>query len=167
VNEENIVKALKEGPYGRCVYESDNDVCDHQVVNLEFSNGSTASFTMVAFSQKICVRDTKIYGTKGEIWTDGTKIQTYDFITEDINVYAPLDVPGDDLSKIRARKTGMSGHGYADFYLMDAFISAARHNDAKYLISGPKETLQSHELVFQAEQSRVSRQIVEIEAYDW
>lgn len=28
---ENITEALKHGPYGQCVYESPNDVVDHQV----------------------------------------------------------------------------------------------------------------------------------------
>jgi hypothetical protein len=28
---ENITDALQNGPYGKCVYESSNDVCDQQV----------------------------------------------------------------------------------------------------------------------------------------
>ncbi|CAG8843774.1 26718_t:CDS:2, partial [Gigaspora margarita] len=53
---EHIETELKNGPYGRCVYESDNDVMDNQVVNLEFANGSTANITMIAYTEAITER---------------------------------------------------------------------------------------------------------------
>ncbi|MDQ9817063.1 hypothetical protein RFZ01_22200, partial [Acinetobacter pittii] len=50
---EGILNALKDGPYGRCVYHCDNNVVDHQVVNLEFENGVTANMTMCAFTNEM------------------------------------------------------------------------------------------------------------------
>ena len=58
-------KALLEGPYGRRVYHCDNDVVDHQVVNLEFANTVTVAFTMSAFTRDVS-RTIKLMGTRGK-----------------------------------------------------------------------------------------------------
>jgi len=63
-------EALRDGPYGRCVYACDNDVVDHQVVALEFPGATTATFTMTAFS-KSANRSTRLFGTRGELTGDG------------------------------------------------------------------------------------------------
>lgn len=63
---EGIWKDLEKSQYDRCVYQSDNDVVDHQVTILEFEKGATVCHTMTAFSSET-YRDIKIYGTKGEL----------------------------------------------------------------------------------------------------
>lgn len=63
---ESVTKALEEGPYGVCVYHANNNVVDHQVVNIEMEDGATINFTMCAFTSK-GHRSIKIMGTKGDI----------------------------------------------------------------------------------------------------
>ncbi|RXG70240.1 hypothetical protein Avbf_02477 [Armadillidium vulgare] len=55
-----LKKEIETGPYGKCVYETDNNVCDNQVVNFQFDNGSTASMTMIAYSKDM-VKERRFY----------------------------------------------------------------------------------------------------------
>ena len=63
---EGRMKALRTGPYGRCVYHCDNDVADHQAVIASFANGVVASFMVSAFTPDN-TRTLKIMGTRGEL----------------------------------------------------------------------------------------------------
>ncbi len=138
-----VEKALREGPYGRCVYECDNDVVDHQVVNLEFSGGETVAFTMTAFTEQ-SDRRTRIFGTRGQITGDGRNIEIYDFLTQAKETIDVESLPGDI--------TG--GHGGGDTGLMSSFVSAVAANDPGKVLSGPQEPLESHLMVFAAERAR-------------
>ena len=66
LSDEAVRNALKTGPYGRCVYACDNDVVDHQIVNMEFEDGITVDFQMTAFTGE-GGRTIHICGTKGDI----------------------------------------------------------------------------------------------------
>ncbi|KAM6981779.1 putative oxidoreductase YteT [Tautogolabrus adspersus] len=149
---ESVTEALKNGPYGRCVYECDNDVCTNQVVNMEFEGGLTAAFSMVAFTEEICKRKTTIYGSKGELSCNGHEVNVFDFLTQRSTKHTVLNnVP---------KHFGMSGHGGADYHFIEAFISAVANNDPSLIRSGPVETLLSHLLVFEAERSRLESTVV-------
>jgi len=149
---ESVTDALKNGPYGRCAYECDNDVCDNQVVNMEFEGGRTASFTMIAFSEEICVRKTRVYGTMGQLDCDGTKIRLFDFRDPE---HPQTFTPESEFTRSK-----MSGHGGGDWYLMDSFLAAVSFHDPSLILSGPHETLESHLIVFAAEKARRENTIV-------
>ncbi len=153
LTEAGVLEALENGPYGRCVYECDNDVVDHQVVNLEFAGNKSAAFTMTAFAMG-GHRKTRIFGTRGEIDGNGTTIAVTNFLSGETETIDTAATEG----SIRG------GHGGGDMGLMGSFIKAVADNDPSGLLSGPDETLESHLMVFAAEQARRERRVIEMEA---
>jgi predicted dehydrogenase len=145
LTETGVTEALRTGPYGRCVYACDNDVVDHQVVSIEFEGGATGSFTMAGFTPHMD-RQTRILGTHGYLDGDGTTAELHDFTTGTTETLT---------TKGSAQDTE-EGHGGGDAGLMDAFTTAVQTGDAKHILSGPAESLESHRAVFAAERSRLA-----------
>ncbi|XP_071479854.1 putative oxidoreductase YteT [Diadema antillarum] len=158
---ESVKEALETGPYGRCVYESDNDVCDNQVVNMFFEGGRTASLTMVAFTEKIGERQVRIFGTKGELtYSGGSSIYLFDFTTRLTKEIYPWS--------IAPMRTRLTGHGCADFFLMHNFVEAVANDDPSMILTSPDDTLASHLLTFAAERARRQNRVVSMETpIDW
>lgn len=67
--EENLSEAIKKEPYGRCVFYCDNNVVDHQIVQISFENGVKAELTMMAFTET-GGRRISFFGTHGELVLD-------------------------------------------------------------------------------------------------
>ncbi len=145
---ENLRRAVAEGPWGRCVYECDNDVVDNQAVIMAFAGARTATFTMTAFNAG-GHRKTRIFGTRGEIYGDGSNIEHFDFLTRTRRI---IDTNAADA-------TIAGGHGGGDEGLMEAFLAAVA-GDSGQVISGPDETLESHRMVFAAERARRENRVV-------
>jgi predicted dehydrogenase len=147
--ETSVLEALRTGPYGRCVYACDNDVVDHQVVNMEFEKGRSAVFTMTAFTQANH-RITRIFGTRGEAFCDGHQVRHFDFMTDRWYDHPIPDIDG----------SITAGHGGGDYYLMKAFTAAVSTGDAGKILSGGAESLETHRMVFAAEKARREGRVV-------
>ncbi|MBN2696512.1 MAG: GNAT family N-acetyltransferase [Bacilli bacterium] len=140
MSDESLLKALKKGPYGRCVYRSDNDVVDHQVTIVEFENEVTAAFTMTGFTHDN-TRTIKLMGTDGEIrgHLEKNELELIPF--------------GEDSPTRIVFEAAKTGHGGGDEGIMKAFvklINSSEKPDERTL----EDSVGSHLLAFAAEASR-------------
>jgi predicted dehydrogenase len=149
-------RALETGPYGRCVYRCDNDVVDHQVVNMEFESGVSAAMTMHGHSHREG-RTMRYDGTRatlrGCFYSGGSEIDIHDHLTGEVETIRPELGP-----------TGTAGHGGGDEGLMRSFVRALQEGHAQPLTSG-RASLESHLMAFAAEEARVEGTIIDMEDY--
>lgn len=141
---ETIEAALRNGPYGRCVFHCDNDVVDHQVVNIQLDDGVTINFTMSAFTER-CYRTIKVMGTRGCIegnMDDSTLIWN-DFFGHQEKI------------DLRVKDGSMAGHGGGDTRMMDEFIKLLRSGKEDTMLSTIEHSIESHLVALLAEESRL------------
>ncbi|MEK3883291.1 Gfo/Idh/MocA family oxidoreductase [Paenibacillus sp. PL2-23] len=138
---ENRLKALEEGQYGRCVFRHDNNVVDHQVVNMEFAGGGTATFSMSAFTRDI-TRTILIMGTKGEIRGD--------FVS---GVFQYFEFASQQLTEVKVNAP-IHHHGGGDEGIMRQFLADVRAERTENLTSAD-QSVESHMMAFAAEYSRL------------
>lgn len=152
--DEQVEAALHTTQYGKCVYKCDNDVVDHQVVNLEFEDGTVVDFNMCAFNQG--GRFIRIMGTKGEIYNVGEgHLKLFDFATrqiEEIDVYA-------------YGNTIDSGHGGGDAGIIRALYDYITTGEVTEQLSEIGISVKNHMIVFAAEQARLTGQVVDVEEF--
>ncbi|WP_130504619.1 Gfo/Idh/MocA family protein [Microterricola gilva] len=151
VTPEAIDRALETGPWGRCAFLADNDMVDHQTVQMEFTEGRLASFTLTAFSEG-ANRKTRLFGTAGQITGDGRMISVYDFRTLKTTVY-DTDEFGFDAA---------AGHGGGDRALLTEFIRALREASPDSLTTSISASMASHRVVFAAEEARLTGAVVSL-----
>lgn len=156
--DEEVLNALKKGPYGKCAFKCNNDVVDHQVVNMLFGEDIPVSFTMSAFSRMS--RFTKIMGTKGELTADMEKchIEFYDFKSDKTTVLMTADADFDD--------TIAGGHGGGDAGIMMDLYEYIANNNPSNSISDIGISCRNHLISFAAEESRLNNSIIDMKEYE-
>lgn len=141
---DSITRALKEGPYGRCVFDCDNNVVDHQVINIELEDDITVNFTMCGFT-KDCSRQIRIMGTLGEVSGDmHSNIITVTLFGQESEVI--------DVSKLAS---DFSGHGGGDVQMVKEFKDLLITGEAKEGITSLDVSVESHYVALAAEESRL------------
>ncbi len=168
------LKALKEGPYGRCVFKCDNNVPEVQTVRMTMEDNIEVNFALTAFSGEI-TRRTSFYGSLGEIRADFEKGEII------------IDKFGVDKKTIKVSASG-EGHGGGDTGLMDCFVKllekennqSRNHFKNKDLVlnetnidntnntddgfnsTSLEASIESHKMAFAAEESRLGKKTIKL-----
>ena len=148
----SIMEALRTGPYGRCVYRCDNDVVDHQTVNMEFEGGFSVTMVVHGHSHEPS-RTMRYDGSRATLqgqFSNNPLLTIHDHRTNNIEQINPGEG---------------GGHGGGDEKMLSAFIHAVR-GEGPALLNSAREALESHIMAFAAEESRAcSGVVIEMEKY--
>jgi predicted dehydrogenase len=143
------LRALETGPYGRCVYRCDNDVNDHQVVNVEFESGLTATFTVHGHASEE-KRTIRVSGSAGElrgVFQDGVI---------ELSRHGALGV-----ERIETSGSPFDHYG-GDPGLLDHFTEILARKATDESRTSGRVSLESHLLGFAAERARERGAVVDM-----
>lgn len=143
-NDTAVLEALRTGPYGRCVYHCDNNVVDHQVVEMTFESGITATLTMHGHSHEEG-RTFRVDGSRATLLGKFTYSQAWLEVHEHIS---------GEVTRFQfpSEVDQTSGHGGGDDGLMAHFVQVMQ-GEAQPLTSA-RDSLESHLMAFAAEEAR-------------
>lgn len=158
---EAVTKALREGPYGRCVFHCDNDVVDSQVVNIQFEDGFMANFLMTAFTKKIG-RKIRIKGTLGELTghmeENKITVKLFGETKDNITTY-------DTSTQITAKSH--PGHGGGDEGLVKCVLDYFVNDNISDKITTIDKSIESHFIALAAEESRLhGGEVVDMDEFE-
>lgn len=153
--DEDVEAVLRNRQYGKCVFKCDNDVVDHQTVNMLFEGGVTATFTMCAFNKG--GRFLHVMGTKGELHASlegNGSIKIYDFLTREVTT-----------SPMHAEDGVIGGHGGGDTGIVITIYDYLVNKSNAKSIPTIEESCHNHMLVFAAEKSRLLSQVIDMDEF--
>jgi hypothetical protein len=145
--------ALETGPWGRCVYRCDNDVVDHQAVNLEMESGVTCTLVMQGHSH-----------LEGRTMRyDGSRATVRGLYAAGVNDSIEIHDHRTGRVKVIRFPTRAGGHGGGDDGLMASFVRNLRSGEPP--LTSAAASLESHLMAFAAEQARIEGTVVDMTAF--
>lgn len=156
-DENDLRKAYENSYYGHCVFDCNNDVVDHQQVEMIFENGVKASHTMTAFTAP-SGRRFDIHGTYGEIMFDEDQnfIRLYKY--NGLSKPEIIEWKPNELTEYSETKG--FGHGGGDAMMIKKFYDILEGNvEADTALD---KSIESHLIALAAEESRKKNKVIKL-----
>lgn len=150
---EEILEALHSRDYGLCVYQANNDVLDHQTVNMEFEGGATATLSVNAFNAG--GRHIRIFGTKGELYAYAKD--------QEITVYTFADRQTVQIPVMKTEESIVGGHGGGDEGIIRELYEYLSGTYTGYRAADIDISVKNHIIGFAAEQARHAGTVVDVQ----
>ena len=146
--EEEVLEWLGTSPWGRCAWKCDNDVVDHQVVNMDFENGTTASLTMTAFDLG---RSIEIFGTHATL-RGGDAFKRSSGV--DISIRNHASGETEDIHLEKLADGDYRGHGGGDYGVINTLDTVIRGESPESTLI--ENAIEGVLIGFAAEESRLN-----------
>ena len=144
---DNLEAILKQGPYGKCVFYCDNDVCDNLTSIFKFDNKVTSNFNINAFTKE-SDKKIRLFFKEGEVEAS--------FKQKEIKIKNFLNTD-EKIIKIDQENT--------DEKLFVDFIDRVKNKNYKSCISDVGSVIESHVATFAAEFANVSETVVDVKSF--
>jgi len=148
---EGRIRELREGSHGRCVFRCDNDVMDHQVVNIEYEGGILATLALSAFSVT-WERTMNVNGSTGEVYSK-------DFSGRlEVRSFSPKTT----VKRARVPFNPLF-HGGSDGVVLAEFARSVQNaQQTREVLTSARDALDGHLLCFAAEEARIHHTVVDM-----
>ena len=144
---DNLEAILKQGPYGKCVFYCDNDVCDNLTSIFKFDNKVTSNFNINAFTKE-SDKKIRLFFKEGEVEAS--------FKQKEIKIKSFLNTD-EKIIKLDQENT--------DEKLFLDFIDRVKNKNYKSCISDVGSVIESHVATFAAEFANVSETVVDVKSF--
>ena len=154
--DDEVITGLRNTNFGACVYHANNNVVDHQVVNMEFAGGATAHLTMNAFNAG--GRYIRLFGTKGELYANAsdTEITIFPFDSR-----KPFKVPVEKTDESIA-----GGHGGGDYGIVKELYDYLSGEYTGFCAADIHTSVKNHIIGFAAEIARLNDTVVDVTEFE-
>ena len=154
-SDEELREALHRTDYGLCVYHANNDMADHQVVDMEFADGLTAHLTVNAFNAG--GRHIRLYGTKGEIYSFAS--------AKAIRVFTFKDWKACEYPVEETEESIVGGHGGGDYGIVHDMYDYLTGTYTGNSVAEIGVSVANHLIGFASEEARHNDTIVFLDDY--